>query len=555
MFAAVLAVMLSMPELYRSQATILIEPQEIPEDVVPSLMTQQIDRQIEAITREVMVGDNLLRIADQHDLYADERDQLTRGAVAGRMRERIETNTVLTEFNDQQTGRSGRVTVAFEISFLDADPNMARRITNELASVYLSSSLEGRRDVAEKTTSFLANERAALDRKVATIEDELTEFKMDNRELLPEEAAFKRQLLNNVEQRLRDMTSNLRVLRERESYLSTQLALIDEFETPRGNSGVPEARLESLRAELVTARARYNPSHPDVTRLEREVRALESVVGSRAGASALARQAEVLTTELATLRERYTEDHPDVQRVQRELASLRGALAEGDAGGVGASGASRSSTFIQLSAQLNGVQAQISAVQEQQRQLQEERTTLQQQLARAPEVQREYTRLMRRLDNAVADRAELAEKETKAHLRGALETTAAGERLTLAESPGAPSSPHSPNQTLFLAIGFVLAMGSGTMSLALAEILDRSIRSAGDLAKIVGDQPLVTIPVIMTTPDRRRFWLRRIGVVALVLVVVGAGVGWVHQRVVPLDLLAAQTTAKVERWLSNLSAL
>jgi len=550
-FVITQGVMLSMPELYRSQATILIEPQDIPEDMVSSLVTKQIDQQIQSITRELMVPDKLLQIADRHGLYADERDQLSRGALAGRMRERIETETILTEFNDQHTGRTGRVTVAFQISFLDTDPNMARQITNELVSIYLSSSLESRRAVAEQTTNFLSSERGALDQEVATIEDELTQFKIENRGLLPEDAAFKRQLLSNVEQRLRNFAGDLRVLGDRESYLGTQLALIDEFETSGGGAATPEGRLEALRAEFASARARYSPSHPDVVRLGREVRSLQNVVGARAGSSALAQQEEILTAELAALRERYTDDHPDVQRVQRERASLRNVLEDGAARDGGATTARRSGTYVQLSAQLNGVRSQIAAVQEQQALAEEERVALQEELAKAPEVQREYTRLMRRLDNAVADRAELAEKETTAQLRGALDTTAAGERLTLIEPPGTPSSPYSPKKLVFLAIGFVLAMGSGTTSLALAEILDRSIRSARDLAKIVGDQPLVTIPVIVTAADRRRFWVRRGGVAAFALVVVGIGIGWVHQRVVPLDVLAAQATAGVERWVSS----
>jgi uncharacterized protein involved in exopolysaccharide biosynthesis len=377
-----------LPELYRSEATILIESQDVPENVVPSLVSEQIDRRLQVITQEVMVTSNLVRIAERHGLYADERDELSLNAVAGRMRSRIETEPVVTPFNDAQTGRTGQMTLAFRIAFSDPDPRMARDITNALVDAYLSSNLESRRAVAERTTDFLAKEREQLDRTIASIEDELAEFKTANRELLPEEAEFKREVVGNVEQRLRSLESDLRILRERESYLATQLALTEEFETGNGRGETPESRLEVLRAELASAQARYRPNHPDVVRLEREVRSLEQVVGRRTGASTLAERESVLLGQLATLRDRYTDEHPDVQRVRRELAAVRREL-EASGGRNLATSVNRNPAFVQLSSQLNSVRAEIASIEDQRAELRAERETLQQQLARAPEVERD----------------------------------------------------------------------------------------------------------------------------------------------------------------------
>ena len=550
-FAAAVGTILMLPPLYRSQATILVEPQDIPDNLVPSLVTEQIDRRLQIITQRVMVTDNLLRIADRHDLYADERETLSRGAIAAKVGERIETDTLVTQFNDQQSGRSGQATLAFQISFADGDPDLAHQVTNDLVSIYLSNNTESRRAVAEQTTSFLAEEREALDERVASIEDELTTFKTEHRELLPEEAAFKRQLLNNLEQRLRSLESDLRTLRERESYLSTQLALTDEFESGRGGRENPETRLELLRAELATARARYSSSHPDVVRLQREVRSLEQVVGARAGSSALAEQEAQLSAELATLRDRYTDQHPDVQRVQRELVQLRETMSEGGDSDASTAGVSRNSAYVQLSAQLNSVEAEINSIAEQRAQLREERVTLQEQLARAPEVEREYNRIVRRLENALADREKLADKETTARLSGTLEATAAGERLTLVEPPSLPNSPSSPNKKLILAIGFLLAAGSGGTLAMLAEFLDRSIRSASDLVRIVGDSPLAAIPLLTTPADQRRKWAKRLGIAALVGLVVAGGLTWVHQQIAPLDVLGYQAMTQAEQWMGT----
>jgi uncharacterized protein involved in exopolysaccharide biosynthesis len=550
--ALAIAVLASLPPLYRSQATLLVKGQNVPENVVPSLVTEEIDRRLQFITTQVLSTNNLIQIANRHGLYTDEDPQLSPGRIAGKMRERIETESVVTAFNDSRTGRSGQATLGFQISFVDGDPEVARRITSDLVSEYMAITLETKREFATQTQELLTSERSTLDDRIGAIEDEIAAFKTENRELLPAEADFKRQLLNNLEQNLRTLESDLRVLRERESYLATQLALTNEFDA-NGNQDSAVSRLETLQAELATARARYSPGHPDVIRLEREVRSLENMVGGGNGAasSSIAEEADALRVELAALRERYTDEHPDVQRVQRELAALERS-ANANRGGTAANETNRNPAYVQLSAQLNSVRAEIGAIEEQQQALSEERVSLQEQLARAPTVEREYNRLTRRLESAMADRDTLAEKEATVRLSGAIETAPEiGERLTLLEAPTLPSSPSSPSTTLILGLGLVLAIGSGGASLTLAELLDRSLRSAEDLARIVGEKPLVMIPVIPNTADMRRRQLWRFGgLVALMLVVAGV-LAVVNARVASLDVLGYQALGIAQDWVAD----
>jgi uncharacterized protein involved in exopolysaccharide biosynthesis len=551
--AVAAAAIVLVPPLYRSDATILVERQEMPEDVVPSLANEEIDRRLQVITNRVLVTQNLIEIADRHDLYAADRDVLSREAIADRMRERIDTQTMITEFNDESSGRRGQATVGFQVSFLDPDPRVARAVTDDLVSTYLVTNLEQRRAVAERTTEFLAGERAALDERIAGLEDELAAFKTANRELLPQEAAFKRRALTELGQRLDSTERDLRVLRERESYLATQLALTEEFDADgAGGRTTPASQLALLRTELATARARYRSTHPDVVRLEREVRSLEALVGAEGSSAALAASERELTTRLATLRERYTDDHPDVRRVRRELAAVRRTRAEAESGGgPTAPGVDRNPTFVRLSAELNSVRAEIAAIGEQRDRLRAQRAALQDQLARTPDVEREYNRLVRRLENAVADREELADKEATVRLSGSMESTEAGERLTLIEPPSLQDSPAQPNKRLILAIGIVLSVASGGTSLAIAQFFDRSIRSARDLSRLVGDVPLCAIPMLLTPGDRRRRWRRRGAVVAVTLLVLAGALFWVHTRVTPLDLLGYEVSTKVEQRLER----
>jgi uncharacterized protein involved in exopolysaccharide biosynthesis len=548
---AVAAIALT-PPVYRSEATILVESQDIPEDLVPSLITDYVDRRLDVLTRRVTLTDNLLELVERYDLYPELQETLSRSELAERMRENIVMEVISTEINDPNTGRSSESTVAFSIQFDYKNQQDARRVVDELVSLYLSLNVESRRQLAEQATSFFTDERERLDERIANLERELATFQTANRELLPEEAAFKRQLLANLEQRLQNLQSSFQSLREREGFLETQLALTDEYESNdlRGRLGTtPETQLELSRAELATARARYSDSHPDVVRLEREVRSLEAVTGARAGTgAALAEREAALAAELGALRQRYTADHPDVRRVQRELAAVRASFA--DAAGGGAPAAERNDAYIQLSAQLNSVRAEIRAVENQLAAIEEERLALMEQLARAPAVEREYAGLVRNLESAVAQRDQLSEKETTASLSGSLETQAISERLTLAEPATLPREPISPNVTLILALGIVLAGGGGGMSMVAAEFLDRSVRSTAQLARLVGDTPLAAIPTLVSPRERRRLWIRRGAIAVVVVVLVAAGLVWFDRQVRPLSVLGYQVQATVAEWFA-----
>lgn len=548
--AGALAVALMLPSVYRSTATILVDDQEIPDDLVVSVVGDFVERRLETLTRRILVSDNLLRLAERHDLYAEQREVMSPAQVAQMMRDNIAMEVIQTDIDDPESGRSGLATVAFQLSFEDSDPVKAQRVTNELVSLYLQTNLEQRRAAAAGATSFLAGERARMDQQIAQLEQELLAFQSANAGLLPDDAVLAQEQLIRLEQELRAFDGDTQSLREQEAFLRTQLALTDEFMPQAAGGGVtPASALEIARAELATARARYAPNHPDVLRLEREVRSLQQVAGGGGGTDALLAEQAALQSELAALRQRYTPSHPDVVRVERQLASVRQALAQSPASSGG--GAVRSPAYVQLSAQLNAVQSQLSAVELRRSEARAEVERLRQTVARAPAVNQDYERLRRALDEAVATREDLVVKEAAAQLSQSLETGAGGERLSLIEPPVFPEQPVRPNRRLIMALGLVIGLGSGLGAAALAELLDRSVRSARQLAGLIGEKPLVMIPVIVTGRQLTRRWMLRFGMLAVLLAMVVGALAVVHRSYVPLDVLAYQAQNQANSWLTR----
>ena len=60
-----------LPPVYRSQAIILIEQQEIPSDLIRSTVTSYADQRIQVISQRVMTSSNLTRIIEDYKLYLD----------------------------------------------------------------------------------------------------------------------------------------------------------------------------------------------------------------------------------------------------------------------------------------------------------------------------------------------------------------------------------------------------------------------------------------------------------------------------------------------------
>src|SRR3989344_1941547 len=68
-FAISVIVALAWPPVYRSMATILIEEQEVPSDLIRSTITSYATQRIQTINQRVMTRANLMQIIEKYDLY------------------------------------------------------------------------------------------------------------------------------------------------------------------------------------------------------------------------------------------------------------------------------------------------------------------------------------------------------------------------------------------------------------------------------------------------------------------------------------------------------
>src|SRR5205814_6180939 len=98
------AVAILLPSSYRSTATILIEQQEIPPDLVRSTISSYADQRIQMISQQVMTRANLMQIVEKYGLYTRYRRTHTNEETLERLGKDIKLEIVKADVIDQRSG-------------------------------------------------------------------------------------------------------------------------------------------------------------------------------------------------------------------------------------------------------------------------------------------------------------------------------------------------------------------------------------------------------------------------------------------------------------------
>jgi uncharacterized protein involved in exopolysaccharide biosynthesis len=498
-----------LPPVYRSTATILIEEQEIPPDLVRSTITTYAWQRIQTISQRVMTRNNLMEIVSKYDLYPDKRRSETSEEIIERMQKAIKLDAISADVIDPRSGRPMPATIAFTLSYDGEDSTVTQKVANELTTLYLNENLKSRTEKTAETYDFLTDETTKLSEHIAELETRLAEFKEKNVNTLPELAPLNYQLMDRTEIELRDTKNQLRSLDERKFYLEGQLAQMNPNSPMFSASGErildPVSRLKMLKTELAAASAQYSPDHPDVLRLRREISGLERQTGVVSPSEEQAKEMTKLRAELAAAKEKYSADHPDVIRLSNALTSLEASLKAPPAPEtLIAAEKPENPAYINLQAQLQAVNSDIRALTTKRNELQSKLGEHERRLVRMPQVEREYVNLKRDYENSQVRYRELKAKQMEAQVGQELEKERKGERFTLIDPPQLPEKPIKPNRIAILLLGFILSIGGGLGYALVAESVDPSVRNPHGAAAILGAAPLAVIPYMQNSEDLLR---------------------------------------------------
>lgn len=549
LFCLSLAAAILWPPTFKSTATILIEEQEVPAELVHSTITSYADQRIEMIKQQVMSRSSLGKVVEQYDLYAGMRKENPTEEVIKRFIKDIEVEVISADVIDKRTHNATKATIAFTVSYNSGTPEIAQRVANELTSLFLGENLKSRERQAQETTTFLKQEAESLAAHIEEVEAKLSKFKQRAAGALPELMPLNLQMMNQADRELVDLDQQIRSLQERKNYLEGELATIKPNTPILSVTGErildSVERLRSLRAQYAGASASFAPDHPDVIKMKQEIAALERETGARPEGEEIAKQLIDAKARLATLTDRLGLEHPDVLQTKRTIAALQQDLARVGAGSVNRNQPRpENPAYINIQAQLNSVVSSLDGLKNSRtivkRRLQDYATRVE----RTPELEPDYLVLIRDRDTSAQKYQDIRSRLLEAKVSEGLEVQRKGERFSLIDPPGLPESPEKPNRKAIVLLGVILAMAGGAGVAALAEHLDHSIRTPEQLLRVTQAFPLAVIPYMPNRADvgralRRRGRIRMAGVGALALLLLLCHLFWT-----PLDVVWFATLRK-----------
>jgi len=499
LFVVVVAsvVAFTLPPVYRSTSTILIEEQEIPREFVVGTVTSFAEQRLQTINQRIMSSTRLLEIINQFNLYTELRSKLPIEEIVAKMRKDIKLETISANVVDPRSGTAKIATIAFSLSYDGSSPETVQKVANMLASLYLEENMKALESQTIGASKFLEEEARGLQVELAQVDAKISRFKERNVTVLPELLQANVQGIDRIESEIERLKDQLRTYKEREGYLQTQLATI-----PTDTVNQDKTLLKELKAKLVQLQSRVSDKYPDVIKTKAEIAELEKRLkeqpkgDGKISAPGLAQWSGV--------------DQPD------------------------------NPAYVTLASQLVSTQAEIEAVQRQIKDATTRKDDYRQRTEATPRVEETYKALMVERNNLQLKYDDLMKKVMEAHVAHGLEKGQMGEHFTLIDPARLPEKPVKPNVPAVLIIGVVIGIGAGVGGASMREYSDQSARSVAALASLTGFPVLGAIPEIVTWKDRLRASRRRWIIIVSTAAAIVLTVVIVHLFIMDLDVFWAR---------------
>ena len=460
-FAAAAVAVMSLPNLYRASATVLVERPRISEAFVRQSVTAELETRIQTIHREIMSRTRLGEVIGRLGLYPEMRGVVPMDTLVERLRREAKLDLQGVE---QSTGRTE--TIAFTLSFSGRDPETVARVANTLAAFYIEGNSQNRERQATETAEF-------LHAQLADVKRELEEQAQRDNAVKSRRATEMHQVevgltaLERLNTQLRlNNESQLRAIERRER-IELQLAAAESAPAPIATDA-PAARLKKLKDDLVELQRQYSDRYPEVIRLKSQIAALEPQVVS--GGVSHASEAPSPATQFA--KQALANVEHEIRALKDEESSLR--------------------------SQVTSYEARVDS---------------------APKTQDEVDQPSRDYD-AINDRYQaLVKRSEDAKLAENLERGKNAEQFRILDPAVPPLYAAAPNRLWLFIMGLVAAIALGFGAIVATEKFDTTFHTADELQAFTNLPMLARIHLIPTQARARRARLQFALIAAAALVV------------------------------------
>jgi polysaccharide chain length determinant protein (PEP-CTERM system associated) len=421
----------ALPRIYRSHATIGVSSPRVSTDLVGSAAPLTRDDRVRAIAQQLLSRPVLEQVAKAEGLARGGSMDDAVNHLLEPERIKVEPTELLKEVATEKSQLD-----AFVLSYGGGRPDLAQRVTNRLAHVFVEMNSRTRAARAEDTAAFISSQLTSSKERLDDLEARLRDAKEAYMGSLPEQTQANLSMASGLRQQLESTAIGLRGEQDRLSMIERQIeAMRQGSDLMAGVAPSGPARVVQLQQELTEARAMYTDKHPEIQRLQDEL--------------AKARREEQTSRE-----------QPEADRV----SLLRFDPA-----------------YRQLLTDRETTRLRIRDLQRAEQRARGQVAVYQSRIESAPKVEQRLASLQREYDLEKQQYTALSEKLQSAQLADSLERGHGGEQFKVLYSAYLPGSPESPNipRLLLIAVGLGLALGAGAV--LGREYFDRSVHDVRGL--------------------------------------------------------------------------
>jgi uncharacterized protein involved in exopolysaccharide biosynthesis len=542
LFLTGFAVALALPPIYKSEAMIKVEDQEIQEGLVQPTSNEYVEERIGKLNQQVLSRSNLEKIVEKTKLYSESDNQVAVSELIETLRQNIQLETIVSEMASQPGGRPLSFTVAFKLSYEGDDPNTVQKVTETLADLYIAEDIKSTERVVSATTDFLKAELDRINQDIEMQERKISEFKKKHSRELPSDLGYNIQTVTRLERGLDQANMQLRNLNERKIFIESQLAQVEPL-SPIVVEGEkiamnPNQRLKELNIQLTKLKSIYSDKHPDIKKLKKEIIELESQVQTSDDSVEKVKRLRQLENELAATEGELGAKHPDVKALKREIALLSQEvdnLMTETAKLKISEEKPDNPAYINLLTQISAIKTEMQAIEEDKENIVQSIDVYQQRIEKAPAVEQELNALTRDYEAAKNKYNEIWNELTTAQIVEKVEGKQRGRRFSIASPAYLPSKPYKPNRLAIILVGFLIAIGTSSVFAAFKESIDNSVRSTDEVRQITEVPVLSSISYIVTDRERKRRRFKIFGWLSLIIIIGVSSVYFVNQYIINLD--------------------
>jgi len=471
-FVTVAAVFLSyvLPAEYRSDATILVEQQQVPERYVTPTTTTDLLQVLQPMTQDILSRARLLKIIGDLDLYSSEKKRLGPDELVQLMRKNIVIEPLVADTERRKAN-------AFKIAYIGSSARTTQEVVSRLTSLFIEENLKTREQQATGTTNFLADQLTSARASLEEQEKRLRDFKMEHLGELPQEQQGNLQVLSGLQMQLQSTEAGVARARQQQVYLESLLAQYRSLGSKPGADAsisganrisVIEKQLTELRAKRADLAAVYTPNHPDLVSIDRQISQTQNLL------DLLKKNQKSAGTEAAT-----------------EAAATQ--ISDSD-----------DPAIAQLKSQLKANQVEIANGMADEKQLQGRIAEYQRRLNLTPVREQQLADLQRDYNLSQQNYNDLEGKRTQSALATSLVQSQRGEQFRIVDPASLPTRPSSPDRRKMGLMGAFLGLAFGVALALVLEMKETVFHTEKEVSAQFNLPFVLGVPLLMSALEQKR---------------------------------------------------